>query len=116
TTGELRGNSAGARGAPFRGDGIYKSIDNGYNWELISSTSTNTPEFFDNYLNYSWRIKVHPTTGHVFTASFGTIYKSEDEGTTWNVILGNGEDRYTDLTMTSKGLMIAVLGDEESDG
>ena len=116
TTGELRGNSAGARGAPFRGDGIYKSIDNGYNWELISSTSTNTPEFFDNYLNYSWRIKVHPTTGYVFTASFGTIYKSEDEGTTWNAILGNGEDRYTDLTMTSKGLMIAVLGDEESDG
>ena len=40
TTGELRGNSAGARGAPFRGDGIYKSIDNGYNWQLISSTST----------------------------------------------------------------------------
>ncbi|MDG2397695.1 MAG: hypothetical protein P8M59_00085, partial [Candidatus Marinimicrobia bacterium] len=116
TTGELRGNSAGARGAPFRGDGIYKSIDNGYNWQLISSTSTQTPESFDNNLNYSWRIKVHPTTGHVFTASFGTIYKSEDEGTTWNVILGNGRDRYTDLTMTSKGLMIAVLGDEESDG
>ena len=116
TTGELRGNSAGARGAPFRGDGIYKSTDNGYNWELITSTSTQTPESFDNNLNYSWRIKVHPTTGHVFTASFGTIYKSEDEGTTWNAILGNGEDRYTDLTMTSKGLMIAVLGDEESDG
>ena len=112
----MRGNSAGARGAPFRGDGIYKSIDNGYNWQLISSTSTQTPESFDNNLNYSWRIKVHPTTGHVFTASFGTIYKSEDEGTTWNIILGNGRDRYTDLTMTSKGLMIAVLGDEESDG
>ncbi|MDP6339692.1 MAG: FlgD immunoglobulin-like domain containing protein [Candidatus Marinimicrobia bacterium] len=116
TTGELRGNSAGARGAPFRGDGIYKSIDNGYNWELISSTSTDTPEFLDNYLNYSWRIKVHPTTGHVFTASFGTIYKSEDEGATWTIILGGGEDRYTDITMTSKGLMIAVLGNEEADG
>ena len=116
TTGELRGNSAGARGAPFRGDGIYKSIDNGYNWELISSTSTSTPESFDNNLNYSWRIKVHPTTGYVFTASFGTIYKSKDEGVTWSVILGGGEDRYTDLTMTSKGLIIAVLGDEESDG
>ncbi|MBC8346301.1 MAG: T9SS type A sorting domain-containing protein [Candidatus Marinimicrobia bacterium] len=116
TTGELRGNSAGARGAAFRGDGIYKSTDNGYNWELITSTSTNTPESFDNYLNYSWRVKVHPTTGHVFTASFGSIYKSEDEGATWNAILGNGEDRFTDLTMTSNGLLIAILGDEEAEG
>ncbi len=116
TTGELTGNSAGARGAPFRGDGIFKSIDNGYNWELISSTSTSTPEMFDNYLNYSWRIKVHPTSGHIFTASFGSIYKSDDDGATFKRILGGGEDRYTDLAMTSKGLMIAVLGDEESEG
>jgi hypothetical protein len=116
TTGEVRGNSAGARGAPFRGDGIYKSIDNGYNWELIPSTSTDTPESFDNYLNYSWRIKVHPTTGHVFVASYGSIYKSEDEGVSWANILGGGKDRYSDLTMTNKGLMIVVLGDEESDG
>ena len=39
TTGEGRGNSAGARGAPYRGDGIFKSTDNGYNWSLIASTS-----------------------------------------------------------------------------
>ena len=80
TTGELTGNSAGARGAPFRGDGIYKSVDNGFNWELLPSTSTNTPESFDNHLNYGWRIKVHPTTGHIFLASFGSIYRSKDEG------------------------------------
>ncbi len=116
TTGELSGNSAGARGAPFRGDGIYRSTDNGLNWSLISSTSTETPQLFDNKLNYSWRIKVHPTTGHIFTASYGSIYQSKDEGDTWEVILGQGSDRYSDLAMTSKGLMIAVLGNDEGIG
>ena len=116
TTGELSGNSAGARGAPFRGDGVYKSTDNGLNWNLIPPTSTSTPQLFDNYLNYSWRIKVHPTTGHIFTASFGSIYRSKNDGRTWEVVLGQGSDRYSDLAMTSTGLMIAVLGNEETDG
>ena len=116
TTGELSGNSAGARGAPFRGDGIYKSTDNGYNWKLLPSTSTNQPESFDNYLNYSWRIKVHPITGHIFSASYGSIYRSKDEGATWEVIMGNGNDRYCDLAMTSTGVMIAVLSRNENQG
>jgi len=116
TTGELSGNSAGARGAPFRGDGIYKSTDNGYNWKLLPSTSTNQPESFDNYLNYSWRIKVHPITGHIFSASYGSIYRSKDEGATWEVIMGNGNDRYCDLAMTSTGVMIAALSRNENQG
>ena len=111
-TGEARGNSAGARGAPFRGDGIYKSTDNGYNWELLSSTSTKMPESFDNYLNYSWRIKVHPITGYVFSASYGTIYRSKDGGNSWEAILGNGNASQSDLAMTDKGMMIAVVGGE----
>ena len=116
TTGELSGNSAGARGAPFRGDGIYKSVDNGFTWELLASTSTNTPESFDNYLNYGWRIKVHPTTGHVFIATFGSIYKSIDEGLTWQLILGQGSNRYSDLDMNNSGLFIAVLGSGQTKG
>lgn len=116
TTGELSGNSAGARGAPFRGDGIYKSTDNGLNWNLLPSTSTQTPQVFDNYLNYSWRIKIHPTTGHIFTASYGSIYRSKNDGQTWEIILGQGSDRYSDMAMTSNGLMIVVLGNEEANG
>ena len=114
-TGEGRGNSAGARGAPFRGDGIYKSTDNGKTWNLLPSTSTQMPESFDNYLNYSWRIKVHPISGDVFSASYGTIYQSKDEGNSWVPILGNGNASQSDLAMTDKGLMIAVVGGE-TDG
>ena len=116
TTGELSGNSAGARGAPFRGDGIYKSVDNGFNWELLASTSTNTPESYDNHLNYGWRIKVHPITGHVFIASFGSIYRSKDEGLTWQLILGEASNRYSDLDMNNSGLLIAVLGSGQRKG
>jgi len=118
TTGELTGNSAGGRGAPFRGDGIYKSIDNGLNWELLSSTSTNTPQSFDNYLNYGWRIKVHPITGNVFVASFGSIYRSINEGLSWQKIFEDGvsNNRYSDLDMTSKGVLIAILGNNSNIG
>jgi photosystem II stability/assembly factor-like uncharacterized protein len=110
-TGEGRGNSAGGRGAPFRGDGIYKSTDNGYTWALLPSTSTKMPEIFE-YLDYSWRIKVHPISGHIFSASYGTIYQSKDEGNSWKSILGNGNNSHSDLAITDKGMMIAVVGGE----
>ena len=112
TTGEGRGNSAGARGAPYRGDGIFKSTDNGYNWSLLVSTSKNLPQEFSDYLNYAWRVKVHPTSGNVFVASYGTIYRSKDGGDKWEVILGSGNNSNSDLAMTEDGLMIAVVGGE----
>jgi len=115
-TGEVRGNSAGASGAPYRGDGIYKSIDNGLTWELLASTTTGIPEMFDNYFNYNWRVLVHPKTGDVYTASFGSIYKSEDGGISWKQLLGDGQDRYTDLVLSDSGLMVACLGNEEGIG
>ena len=112
TTGEGRGNSAGARGAPYRGDGIFKSTDNGYNWSLIASTSKNLPQEFSDYLNYAWRVHVHPSSGDVFVASYGTIYRSKDGGDKWEVILGSGNNANSDIVMTREGLMVAVVGGE----
>ena len=64
-TGEVRGNSAGASGAPYRGDGIYKSTDNGLTWELLASTTKGRPQEFSDYFNYNWRVHVHLSLIHI---------------------------------------------------
>mgnify|MGYP001296622385 CR=1 FL=1 len=115
TTGE-RQQSQGASGAPLRGDGIFKSIDNGNSWALLESTSMGNPETFDSYLQYNFRIVVHPDNGYVFAASYGSIYRSKDEGETWEKILGDGDDAYTDIAMSSSGVMVATMGSDEKIG
>ena len=115
TTGE-RYQSQGAPGAPLRGDGIYKSIDNGESWSLIESTVSGNPESFNSYLQYGFRIIVRPDNGHVFAACYGSIYRSKDEGSTWEIVIGEGEDTYTDIAMASSGVMVAAMGSDENVG
>ncbi len=113
-TGEARGNSAGSRGAPYRGDGIYKSNDNGFNWELLPATTTGNPHKFDHAFNYTWRIIVHPNSGHVYSANYGSIHKSENGGETWRRVLGNASSNFTDLAVSKKGTVYAALNSNEN--
>ena len=89
-TGELRGNSATADGAPFRGDGIFKSTDGGRSWQLLPSTATNEPTLFNFPFNYVWELAINPnsTDDEVYAAIFGGIVKSTDGGANWETILG----------------------------
>ena len=109
-TGELRGNTAGASGAPFRGIGIFKSNDNGETWNLLSRTAAR-PYVFASIYNYTWNIKVSPTTGTVFLASsFFGIKRSTDGGITF--VDGKGTlnaHQYCDVAVTSDGKVIAAL-------
>lgn len=117
-TGELRGNSAAASGAAYRGDGIFKSTDGGLTWSPLPSTSTQTPQSFDQDFDYVWRIVVDPTNAtedEVYAATYGGIYRSLDGGTSWSFVLGSPSVRadYTDLIITSTGVLYATLS---SDG
>jgi hypothetical protein len=98
-TGELRGNSAGAGGAPFRGDGIYKSTNGGKSWSVLSSTSNDKPQIFDSNFNYVWTVQVAPANGYVFAAAYNVIKRSIDGGDTWIDILKptTGYSSYTDV-------------------
>ncbi|MEO8166777.1 MAG: FlgD immunoglobulin-like domain containing protein [bacterium] len=96
-TGEYLGNSAGAVGAPFSGDGIYKSVDGGATWALLPATATGKPHQFDNFFDYVWNVAVNPTNGHVYAATYGAIQRSTDGGVTWSVVLG-GATTYSPLT------------------
>ena len=113
-TGEFRGNSASGGGAPYRGDGIYKSTDGANSWTLLESTSTALPQFFDQDMDYVWRIVVdasNETEDEVYAAAYSGIYRSVDGGDSWQEVLGGrgGQHFYTDVVISSTGVLYAAL-------
>ncbi|MFY0601336.1 MAG: T9SS type A sorting domain-containing protein [Cyclobacteriaceae bacterium] len=91
-TGERNGNSARGIGAPYRGNGILKSTDNGASWSFLESTQNSSPEVFNNQFQYGWSMVINnqkSTENELFVACYGGILKSTDEGESWEVALGN---------------------------
>ena len=85
-TGERVANSAGQFGAPgaFTGDGVFKSVDNGLTWNLLASTSGNSPSSFNSNWQYIWNVETDPsnvTQEEVYAATVGSIQKSTNGGT-----------------------------------
>ncbi len=117
-TGELRGNSAAGGGAPFRGDGIFKSTDGGQTWALLPATSGTPASSFTNLWQYVSRVAVDPSNlaqDEVYAAIYGLIMRSVDGGTTFTRVLGdpNNLSRYTEVIVSSTGVVYASLS---SDG
>ena len=108
-TGEISGNSAGDPGAPYRGDGIYKSTDNGASWTILASTSTDTPESFDQGFDYNYEIVVNPTNGDVLVANYSGVYLSTDGGNSFTLTLENTNGQWVDIIITSTGISYAVI-------
>ncbi|MFA0962915.1 FlgD immunoglobulin-like domain containing protein [Roseivirga sp. BDSF3-8] len=116
-TGEIRGNTASGGQAPYRGNGIYKSTDNGQSWRPLPSTQSDTPESLDSPFDYVNRIVADPTAitpdGAVYAAVLGGIYRSLDGGASWQLALGgnlsNESSRFTDIAVTSEGHFYATF-------
>ncbi len=124
-TGELVGNSARVPGAPFRGDGIFKSTDNGNSWTQLASTAAPEATVFSSPLQYVWDITTDPTSSDdvVIAAIWSGIVRSADGGQTWTTVLGRdllnvdeGTDLntvesifYTDVHRTSDNTFYATL-------
>ncbi len=89
-TGELRGNSASVTGiVPFRGNGIYKSTDNGDSWESLPATAT-TPTTFNSAFQYVHGLATSEKLGmdEIYAAVYGGLVVSKDGGTSWEQVLG----------------------------
>ena len=123
-TGELVGNSARVLGAPFRGDGLFKSTDGGDSWQPLNSTQSNNPGSFDFPFNYVWDLVTDPKSDDdvIIAAIFGGIVRSADGGQTWKTVLGDdllGQKEvnlnkipapfYTDVHRTTDGTFYATL-------
>jgi hypothetical protein len=123
-TGELQGNSARGGDAPFRGDGIFKSIDGGKSWFSLTSTGMGENHIFNNQFQYIWNITTNPDNfaeDEVIAAIYGAIVRSTDGGESWQVVLGENflnQDLdlnqavcpyFTDIARTEDGSFYATL-------
>lgn len=122
TSGEFRGGSAGGGGASFRGDGIFKSVDGGMTWTQLPATISDTPESFDQPFDFCWNIAVDPSNtsqDEVYAATFGGLQRSLDGGTTWATVKGgfsNSVSQYTDVVVTSTGVVYAAFSQSTNNG
>jgi photosystem II stability/assembly factor-like uncharacterized protein len=114
-TGEIIG-SARAPGAPYRGDGIFKSVDGGLSWNLLPSTATNLPHIFDKPFDYVWNVITDPSNAgqdEVYAAIFSEIKRSVDGGASWQTVLGQFDTRFgaffTDIAITATGVIYATM-------
>ena len=90
-TGELSGNSARGGGAPYRGDGIFKSTDGGQSWSQLASTKDADPSVFGSQFQYIWRIVTNhkrSDADELIVAAYGGILRSVDGGNSWMVMIG----------------------------
>ncbi|MBM2841322.1 MAG: hypothetical protein HW412_1850 [Bacteroidetes bacterium] len=112
-TGELTGNSASGNGSAFYvGNGLLKSVDNGASWTVLTATSGGDPQLFDRFFDIVWNVAVHPTTGHVYAATYSALYRSTNGGTNWTAVLGEPTSQpysdFTDVQIASNGTIYAT--------
>lgn len=115
-TGEIRGGYISSQF--YRGDGVYKSIDNGLTWEPVASTVFNNPQSFDSDWNFVSRLAIditNDTLDIVYASTYGGLYRSEDGGDSWVKKLGTVGNTiyYSDMAITTSGVVYATA---DSDG
>jgi hypothetical protein len=115
-SGEITGTSASGGGAFYLGDGMFKSTDGGNTWTPLGNTDNGQPHTFTDVWQSGWRVVVHPTTGHVYVATYSTIFRSTDAGTNWTAVNGGINvsplSYYTDVAVTSTGILYAYFSSE----
>jgi len=119
-TGEVLGSVS--QGSFYVGDGIWKSNDGGNTFYHLDSTKSPDTEQFDFTFDLVHRIRVHPTTGHVYVAAHRAILRSTDGGATWENLLSGptpttGRGGFGDVAMSVDGSFIfaAMPGGSEDN-
>lgn len=113
-TGEIISNTASGGGAPYRGNGVFKSTDGGVTWVNLASTTAD-PTTFTSGLQYSLRVRVDPTNSDVYVAAFDGIYKSTNGGASFTNVLNGPNARYTDIEISATGVIYATLSSQSTN-
>lgn len=103
----------------YRGDGIFKSVDNGNTWTQLESTVSGTADETDQF-DFIWNIETFGDSG-VYAATSSGLFKSTDEGESWEHVLDFGENDpintypSTEIAITSQGTCYATIGGNGPD-
>jgi hypothetical protein len=115
-----RGGSAAGplmTNAFYRGDGLFKSINNGESWSPVPSTVSGTVTQTDAF-DFVYRLATFGENG-VYAATGAGLYRSTDGGDHWAHVLGEGllwdplfGDKCvaTDVTIAGDGTVYASMG------
>lgn len=117
-TGERYSSASGNSSSVWLGNGILKSTDNGLTWDTLSSTTSNTPQSFDNF-DKIWSIALDPskTEDVLYVATNRIIYKSTDGGDSFTSVLNStntGSYSYSNVMCTPSGTLYATFGSDGS--
>lgn len=110
TSGE-HSSSAGGGSATYNGDGVFKSTDNGLSWNVLASTANGNPQTKYTF-SHTWNIATDPSSSDkdiVYVAAASSIQRSSDGGTTWSSVLETPDAEYTDVAVTSTGVLYATI-------
>lgn len=96
------------------GNGIFKSMDNGNSWLPLPFTQTTETGLLESVFQGTWSIVTDPVNMDkdiVYAACYGAIMRSDDGGDTWEITLGDLENKSfcTDIDITADGTLYAVL-------
>jgi hypothetical protein len=113
-TGEAQGTDFNG-GTLLWGDGVFKSTDNGDTWSLIPSTSNRSVQTLSQF-KFVNNIAINKSTGSVFAAACNVVLRSQDGGTSWNVVRSTVSDNtMSDVQITSTGIIYAAVPDGNQD-
>jgi photosystem II stability/assembly factor-like uncharacterized protein len=114
----IGGSAAGplGTGASYRGDGIFKSTDNGNTWSLLPSTVSGTPTLTDPF-DFIWKLETFGEDG-IYAATSSGLFRSDNGGNTWDHVLDFGADYpSTEIALTSQETCYATIsGDGPVNG
>jgi len=99
----------------IQGAGIWKSNDGGTTWAQLPST---------NNVNFAFvqKVLVQPGSNDVYAATRNGLYRSQNGGNSWTLVLGTGvapatpTSRIADIEVAADNTLFAALGIFSTDG
>ena len=121
--GETFGNSANEDGAPFYGQYMWKSTNNGVSWarlplntitDLPGNTSGTSLEAFDHPFDFIHQIAINPLNGDLYVSGHRRVLKSVNGGSSFQVVFAstvaaNSSNGQSDVVVTNTGKVIIAM-------
>lgn len=102
------GNSTSLNAPLYTGAGVHKSTDGGITWRLLNATADNSEAIISPF-DIITRIKVNPINGDVYVSTLNGIYRSQNEGVSFNNVLATDNNKNTEIEITPSGRLYAFI-------